>query len=70
MLRVNYLGARRFIETLTPKFREGASVVMVSSLAARRCLWEPARLRAALAVADWAKGDVAKWTPAARIEEV
>jgi NAD(P)-dependent dehydrogenase (short-subunit alcohol dehydrogenase family) len=55
VLRVNYLGARRFIETLTPKLRKGASVVMVSSLAARRCFWEPARLRAALAVSDWAK---------------
>ena len=52
-LRVNYLGARRFIETLTPKIAEGASVVMVSSLAARRCFWEPARLRAALALSDW-----------------
>jgi NAD(P)-dependent dehydrogenase (short-subunit alcohol dehydrogenase family) len=55
VLRVNYLGARRFIETLTPKFREGASIVLVSSLAARRCLWEPARLRAALCVSDWAE---------------
>jgi NAD(P)-dependent dehydrogenase (short-subunit alcohol dehydrogenase family) len=53
VVRVNYLGARRFIEAMLPKVKESGSVVFVSSLAARRCLWEPDRLRAALIVADW-----------------
>jgi NAD(P)-dependent dehydrogenase (short-subunit alcohol dehydrogenase family) len=53
VLRVNYLGARRFVETLSPKIAEGGSVVVVSSLAARRCVWDGARLRAMLALSDW-----------------
>jgi NAD(P)-dependent dehydrogenase (short-subunit alcohol dehydrogenase family) len=53
VLKVNYLGARRFIETLSPKIAEGGSVVVVSSLAARRCLWDAPRLRAMLAFSDW-----------------
>jgi NAD(P)-dependent dehydrogenase (short-subunit alcohol dehydrogenase family) len=53
VFRVNYLGARMFVEALSPKLSDGASVVMVSSLAARRCLWEPARLREILAIPDW-----------------
>jgi NAD(P)-dependent dehydrogenase (short-subunit alcohol dehydrogenase family) len=53
VLQVNYLGARRFIETLSPKIAEGGSVVVVSSLAARRCVWEAPRLRAMLALSDW-----------------
>jgi NAD(P)-dependent dehydrogenase (short-subunit alcohol dehydrogenase family) len=53
VLKVNYLGARRFVETLSPKIAEGGSVVVVSSLAARRCVWDAARLRAMLALSDW-----------------
>lgn len=53
VLRVNYLGARRFIETLSPKIADGGSAVVVSSLAARRCVWDTARLRALLALSDW-----------------
>jgi NAD(P)-dependent dehydrogenase (short-subunit alcohol dehydrogenase family) len=53
VFRVNYLGARRFIETLLPKLSDGSSVVMVASLAARRCQWEPSRLRSILALSDW-----------------
>jgi NAD(P)-dependent dehydrogenase (short-subunit alcohol dehydrogenase family) len=53
VLKVNYLGARRFIETLSPKIVQGGSVVAVSSLAARRCLWDATRLRATLGLADW-----------------
>ena len=53
VLKVNYLGARRFIEALSPKITEGGSVVVVSSLASRRCVWDNARLRAALALTDW-----------------
>jgi NAD(P)-dependent dehydrogenase (short-subunit alcohol dehydrogenase family) len=53
VVKVNYLGARRFIEKLTPKITEGGSVVFVSSLAARRCVWDAARLREMLALSDW-----------------
>lgn len=53
VLKVNYLGARRFIEMLSPKIAEDGSVVVVSSLAARRCLWDAQRLRAMLALSDW-----------------
>jgi NAD(P)-dependent dehydrogenase (short-subunit alcohol dehydrogenase family) len=53
VVKVNYLGARRFIEKLSPKITEGGSVVFVSSLAARRCVWDAARLREMLALSDW-----------------
>jgi NAD(P)-dependent dehydrogenase (short-subunit alcohol dehydrogenase family) len=53
VLKINYLGAKRLIETLGPKLADGASVVVVSSLAARRCGWEIARLREVLAISDW-----------------
>jgi NAD(P)-dependent dehydrogenase (short-subunit alcohol dehydrogenase family) len=53
VLRVNYLGARRFVDTVLPKVSDGGSIVLVSSLAARRCAWDVARLRAALAITDW-----------------
>jgi NAD(P)-dependent dehydrogenase (short-subunit alcohol dehydrogenase family) len=53
VVKVNYLGARRFIEKLTPKIKDGGSVVFVSSLAARRCVWDTARLREMLALTDW-----------------
>jgi NAD(P)-dependent dehydrogenase (short-subunit alcohol dehydrogenase family) len=53
VLRVNYLGARRFIEAILPKVKDSGPVVVVSSLAARRCQWDPARLRAALTITDW-----------------
>jgi NAD(P)-dependent dehydrogenase (short-subunit alcohol dehydrogenase family) len=53
VLRVNYLGAKRLIETLAPKLADDASIVVVSSLAARRCGWETARLREVLAITDW-----------------
>jgi NAD(P)-dependent dehydrogenase (short-subunit alcohol dehydrogenase family) len=53
VFKVNYLGARRFIEMLSPKITEGGSVVFVSSLAARRCVWDGARLREMLAFSDW-----------------
>src|ERR1700736_6501661 len=48
VLKVNYLGARRFIETLSPKIVQGGSVVAVASLAARRRFWGRPRLRAIL----------------------
>jgi NAD(P)-dependent dehydrogenase (short-subunit alcohol dehydrogenase family) len=53
VLTVNYLGAKRLIETLAPKLADDASVVVVSSLAAGRCGWETARLREILAITDW-----------------
>jgi NAD(P)-dependent dehydrogenase (short-subunit alcohol dehydrogenase family) len=53
VVKVNYLGARRFIEMLSPKIAEGGSVVVVSSLAARRCVWDIAHLREMLAFSDW-----------------
>ena len=56
---MNYLGARRFIEMLSPKIVEGGSVVVVSSLAARRCVWDAARLREILAFSDWREALVA-----------
>jgi NAD(P)-dependent dehydrogenase (short-subunit alcohol dehydrogenase family) len=59
VLKVNYLGARRFIEMLSPKIVEGGSVVVVSSLAARRCVWDAARLREILAFCDWREALVA-----------
>ena len=59
VLKVNYLGARRFIEMLSPKIVEGGSVVVVSSLAARRCVWGAARLREILAFYDWREALVA-----------
>src|ERR1700741_2019756 len=63
VLQVNYLGARRFIETLSPKIMEGGSVVVVSSLAARRCVWDAARLRAMLALSDWREALAALGVP-------
>ena len=50
VFKVNYLGARRFIEMLSPKITEGGSVVVVSSLAARRCVWDATRLREILEI--------------------
>jgi hypothetical protein len=60
VLKVNYLGARRFIEMLSPKIVEGGSVVVVSSLAARRCVWHVTRLREMLAFSDWPEALAAK----------
>jgi NAD(P)-dependent dehydrogenase (short-subunit alcohol dehydrogenase family) len=53
VLKVNYLGVKRLLETLRFKLADGASVVLVSSLAARRCAWETGRLREVLAITDW-----------------
>ena len=53
VMTVNYLGARRLIEELLPKLAVGASVVMVSSLAARRCSLEAEQLRKLLALTHW-----------------
>jgi NAD(P)-dependent dehydrogenase (short-subunit alcohol dehydrogenase family) len=53
VVKVNYLGARRFIEMLSPKIADGGSVVVVSSLAARRCALDAVQLREMLALPDW-----------------
>ena len=63
VVKVNYLGARRFIEKLSPKITEGGSVVFVSSLAARRCVWDAARLRAMLGLSNWREALVALGVP-------
>jgi NAD(P)-dependent dehydrogenase (short-subunit alcohol dehydrogenase family) len=53
VMRVNYLGARRLIEGLMPKLADGASVVMVSSLAARHCGFEAPFLQKLLSLSQW-----------------
>lgn len=53
VLRVNYLGGRRLIEGLMPKLADGASIVLVSSIAARHCTYDNAQLRALLDLDDW-----------------
>lgn len=53
VMRVNYLGGRRLIEGLLPKLADGGSVVLVSSIAARHCTYNSARLHSLLSVADW-----------------
>jgi NAD(P)-dependent dehydrogenase (short-subunit alcohol dehydrogenase family) len=53
VMRVNYLGGRRLIEGLMPRLADGASIVLVSSIAARHCSYDAAQLRQLLGLSDW-----------------
>lgn len=53
VMKVNYLGYRALMEGLTPKLRDGASVVSVATTAARHSSWDAARLARMLALTDW-----------------
>lgn len=53
VMQVNYLGGRRLIEGLMPKLADGGSVVLVSSIAARHCSFDAARLRELIDLPDW-----------------
>jgi NAD(P)-dependent dehydrogenase (short-subunit alcohol dehydrogenase family) len=53
VMRVNYLGGRRLIEGLMSRLADGASVVLVSSIAARHCTYDAAQLRQLLGLSDW-----------------
>jgi NAD(P)-dependent dehydrogenase (short-subunit alcohol dehydrogenase family) len=53
VLKVNYLGTRRLVEVLLPRLRDSGSVVLVASLAARRCGWTTDRLREVLSITSW-----------------
>jgi NAD(P)-dependent dehydrogenase (short-subunit alcohol dehydrogenase family) len=53
ILAVNFLGTRALTLGLVGKLREGASVVLVSSIAAHRCSWTDERLQALLTAPSW-----------------
>ena len=53
VMKVNYLGARKLIEGLMPKLVDGASVVLISSLAARHCGFEAPFVQKLLALSQW-----------------
>jgi NAD(P)-dependent dehydrogenase (short-subunit alcohol dehydrogenase family) len=53
VMRVNYLGGRRLIEGLMPKLADGASVVIVSSLAARHLGFEAPFVQKLLDLSQW-----------------
>jgi NAD(P)-dependent dehydrogenase (short-subunit alcohol dehydrogenase family) len=53
VMKVNYLGGRRLIEGLMPKLADGASVVIVSSLAARHIGFEASLVQKLLDLPRW-----------------